>query len=438
MPTTRQGAFAGVVGPKICVVGGVNDSSFLNVNEVCDTTIDSWTTAAPMPTARYVPAGAVVNNILYVIGGKLTGRQLNVVEAYDPATDAWSTNYSPMLTARDSITAVVYNGIIYVIGGFSNGGDRLKVVESYNPATDAWTEEAPLSVGKSSSATGLLGSTIVAAGLADSGASGDDEGYESSTGSWKTLISDPTARWGGCSASISGQLYFASGRINAGSVNLVESFNLEENKWPTLTPISLATVEPGEATAGGFPYCIGGSSTGDVGQGEVYDNVQIYRPAASPSVNAFGRVNNANFAPGSTPLAPGTIAAIFGSSLDDGSMDAFSFFASDGKLINSLGGASVTFSGVTTPVPIFSAFPQQLNIEIPQELAGATSATIQVTVNGQTSAAQFVPLGPYSPGIFTVPPGGTGQGAIQIANSATYAAPEGSVPGSLTRPGSNR
>jgi uncharacterized protein (TIGR03437 family) len=158
---------------------------------------------------------------------------------------------------------------------------------------------------------------------------------------------------------------------------------------------------------------------------------------ASPlSVNAFGTVNNASFAPGSTPLAPGTIAAVFGTNLDDGSMDAFSSFGADGKLINSLGGASVTFSGVANPVPIFSAFPQQLNIEIPQELAGATSATIQVTVNGETSAPQFVPLGPYSPGIFTVPPGGTGQGAIQIANSnpVTFAAPQGSIPGSLARP----
>jgi uncharacterized protein (TIGR03437 family) len=155
---------------------------------------------------------------------------------------------------------------------------------------------------------------------------------------------------------------------------------------------------------------------------------------SSVSVNAFGTVNNASFASGSTPLAPVTIAAVFGSGLDDGSMDPFSSIGADGELINSLGGASVTFGGVTNPVPIFSAFPQQLNIEIPQELANATSTTIQVTVNGQTSAPEFVPLGPYSPGIFTVPPGGTGQGAIQIANSATYAAPESSVPGSLARP----
>jgi len=83
------------------------------------------------------------------------------------------------------------------------------------------------------------------------------------------------------------------------------------------------------------------------------------------SVNAFGTVNNASFAPGSTPLAPGTIAAVFGTNLDDGSMDPFSSFGADGKLGTSLGGASVTFSGVSNPVPIFSAFPQQLNVEIP-------------------------------------------------------------------------
>ena len=171
----------------------------------------------------------------------------------------------------------------------------------------------------------------------------------------------------------------------------------------------------------------------------IYDTLLTLQPqvlGAVPSVNSGGTVNNASFAPGSTPLAAGSIAAIFGTNLDDGSMDPFSSFGSDGKLITSLGGASVTFRGVTNPAPIFSAFPQQLNVEIPQELAGATSATVQVTVNGQTSAPQTVPIGPSSPGIFTIPPGGTGQGAIQIANTnpPTFAAPQGGISGVSARP----
>ena len=155
-----------------------------------------------------------------------------------------------------------------------------------------------------------------------------------------------------------------------------------------------------------------------------------------PSVYTAGTVNGASFATGSTPIAPGSIASIFGTNLDDGSMDSSSAFGSDGKLLTSLGGASVTFSGVSDPAPIFAAFPGQLNVQIPQELAGAMSATVQVTVNGQVSPPQTVPLGPTSPGIFTIPAGGTGQGAIQIASSnpPTFAAPQGSIPGVSERP----
>ena len=178
-----------------------------------------------------------------------------------------------------------------------------------------------------------------------------------------------------------------------------------------------------------------GTNLGD----HIYDTfltLQSQAVGPAPAVNPAGTVNNASFAPGTTPLAPGSIAAVFGTNLDDGSMNASSCFGSNGKLSASLGGASVTFSGVSNPAPIFSAFPQQLNIEIPQELAGANSATVQVMVNGQTSAPQTVPLATFSPGIFTIPPGGTGQGAIPIANSnpPTFAAPTDSIPGAAARP----
>jgi hypothetical protein len=46
---------------------------------------------------------------------------------------------------------------------------------------------------------------------------------------------------------------------------------------------------------------------------------------AAPSVNDQGTVNNASFTPGTTSLAPGTIAAIFGTNLNDGSINSSSF-----------------------------------------------------------------------------------------------------------------
>ena len=151
----------------------------------------------------------------------------------------------------------------------------------------------------------------------------------------------------------------------------------------------------------------------------------------TPSVNALGVVNNASFSPGSNPIAPGAIAAVFGSNMNDGSSVLFSTFGSDGKLVTTLGGAKVTING--TPVPIFYSTPAQLGIQIPTDLTGST-ASIQVTANGQTSAAQTINIGPLAPGLFSTNQSGHGQGAILIANTNTLAAPKGSIAGRDTRP----
>jgi len=86
----------------------------------------------------------------------------------------------------------------------------------------------------------------------------------------------------------------------------------------------------------------------------------------SPTVNDGGVVNNASFVPSPAPVAPGSIAAVFGSNLNDGPTVLFSSFGPDGKLVTSLGGASVTINNV--PAPIFYSTPGQLGIQIPFEL----------------------------------------------------------------------
>jgi uncharacterized protein (TIGR03437 family) len=143
-------------------------------------------------------------------------------------------------------------------------------------------------------------------------------------------------------------------------------------------------------------------------------------------------VNNASFALHPAPLAPGSIAAIFGSNLNDGTPDCSSSFGSDNKLITSLCGASVTVGNI--PAPLFYATPTQLGIQIPFELAGANSADVVVTVLGQSSTPRTVFLDAAAPGIFTLNQAGTGTGAILIAISdvpgvAILAAPAGSVEG---------
>jgi uncharacterized protein (TIGR03437 family) len=166
----------------------------------------------------------------------------------------------------------------------------------------------------------------------------------------------------------------------------------------------------------------------------IYTTSIIVPPPPSgpaPSIPDGGIVNNGSFALHPAPLAPGSIAAIFGSNLNDGTPSCGTAFE-NGKLLAKICGTSVKVNGVSAPM--FYAQPGQLGIQIPFELAGANSAQVVVDVLGQTSTPRTIFLGPAAPGIFTLNQAGTGQGAILIANSDILAAPADSVPGRNARP----
>jgi len=158
---------------------------------------------------------------------------------------------------------------------------------------------------------------------------------------------------------------------------------------------------------------------------------KITLPHPAPSVNALGVVNNASFVAGSNPIAPGAIAAVFGSNMTDGSSVLFSSFGPDGTLVTTLAGTTVTING--TAVPLFYATPSQLGIQIPVDLTGS-SASIEVTVGDKTSATQNISIAPAAPGLFSTDQSGHGQGAILIANTNTLVAPTGSIAGRDSRP----
>ncbi len=136
-----------------------------------------------------------------------------------------------------------------------------------------------------------------------------------------------------------------------------------------------------------------------------------------PDVSPGGVVNNGSFAPSPAPLAPGSIAAVFGTNLNDGSVVLASSFGPDGKLVATLGGSSATINNL--PSPMFYSTSGQLGVQIPFETAGQTSATIRVTVNGQTSVPRTFAIDALAPGIFTVNSAGTGTAAVLHQDGVT-------------------
>ncbi len=142
----------------------------------------------------------------------------------------------------------------------------------------------------------------------------------------------------------------------------------------------------------------------------------VFKIPNPPDVSEGGVVNNGSFAPSPAPVAPGSIAAVFGTNLNDGTLVLGSSFGSNGRLTTTLGGTTATVNN--TPAPLFYSTPGQLGIQIPFDVTG-TSATIRVTVAGQTSVPRTFAIDTVAPGIFTTTADGRGTAAVLHQDGVT-------------------
>ena len=153
-------------------------------------------------------------------------------------------------------------------------------------------------------------------------------------------------------------------------------------------------------------------------------NLKIRKISSAPAIVSNGVVNGASFVSGS--LVPGEIATVFGQNLTTGSGINL---AAEVPLASQLIGSQVLVNG--TAAPIFAVDnvngQEQINFQVPFEVAGQNSATVQVVSNGSPGNSVTVPVVAAQPGIFTYTVGATTYGAIlhanyQLANTASPAA----------------
>ena len=138
-------------------------------------------------------------------------------------------------------------------------------------------------------------------------------------------------------------------------------------------------------------------------------NVALPAPSFSGSgvfLNPAGIVNAASSAPFTAGIAPGDFITLYGTNLAPGTATAYTvpFPTTAG-----LDGVQVTVNGLPAPVQFVS--PGQISAIVPYAV-GSSIARIQVNNNGVLSnvVTEFVNL--TAPGVFTVPPGGVGYGAV--------------------------
>jgi uncharacterized protein (TIGR03437 family) len=142
-------------------------------------------------------------------------------------------------------------------------------------------------------------------------------------------------------------------------------------------------------------------------------NVALPAPSISGSgvfLSPMGIVNAASSAPFTAGIAPGDFITLYGTNLAPGIATAYTvpFPTTAG-----LNGVQVTVNGLPAPVQFVS--PGQISVLVPYSV-GSSIARIQVNNNGVLSnvVTEFVNL--TAPGVFTVPPGGVGYGAVLHGN----------------------
>ena len=156
--------------------------------------------------------------------------------------------------------------------------------------------------------------------------------------------------------------------------------------------------------------------------GLMRDQLRVAPPPAPAFSEGNAVINNASYLYVSDTVAPGSIAAVFGSRVTDGRSclqpTCFPTLDSNDRVNTTLSGASVTVNGIPAPILYARASPGQLGIQIPYEVTG-TSASVVITVAGQSSAPKTVSITSVSPGLFTANQGGTGAAAIKHSDGVT-------------------
>jgi uncharacterized protein (TIGR03437 family) len=156
----------------------------------------------------------------------------------------------------------------------------------------------------------------------------------------------------------------------------------------------------------------------------------VVTPPTAPQLISVSLANAASLQAG--PLAPGEIFSIFGQGIGPDTAAVGAFDAS-GTLSTTLAAVQVLFIGTpvnATPAPLFYVQSNQINAQVPYQMAGQPFAQMQVVYQGVTLASMQVPLAAANPALFTLSNGAGNAVAVNqdgSINSDQNPAPQGSI-----------
>ena len=190
-----------------------------------------WVQLPPAPTPRAAEAAAVIGDRMYVAGGANETGSLNSLEVYDFRRKRWMPGPSFDGPARNHAVGVASGGFFYVLGGRSGGtiadpfpAQLYADVDRYNPRRRRWLRMPPMHDARSGfAAASLLDGRIVAFGgeewpnnVPEASVIGTVEVFEPGLRRWAGLTGMRTPRHSLGGAALGNSVYAINGFTRAG------------------------------------------------------------------------------------------------------------------------------------------------------------------------------------------------------------------------------
>ncbi|AUZ28755.1 DUF1668 domain-containing protein [Bacillus subtilis] len=264
MPEARLFASTAVVGDKIYVIGGVNDSAKPQAQTfVYDPKLDKWEKKKEMPTPRQGASIAVIDKKIYVIAGLSTQGTVKTVEIYDTETDTWekTTDYPNKEIWENTTSASVIDNKIYVV---SYNEKKENNFYMYDPETKQWLAKKSFPKAEHGFLTSVIdGKLYVAGGYYYNNYYNNIFEYDPKTDQWnqKADLKDKVRL--GSSAVYNDQFFIVGGETaGAKLTNKIQIYNPQKNTVSATTetfPVNIAGAS--SAIVGDSLYIIGGRNT---------------------------------------------------------------------------------------------------------------------------------------------------------------------------------
>ena len=146
-PVPRAAAGAAVLGHRLYVVGGRNDTTAaLSSLAIFDFRTGRWSLGPSLAHPREHLAAVAAGGAIWALGGRDQGVNFTDVERYRPGAAGWQSMAS-MPVARSGFQAVSARGSIVVVGG-EDGTQTVPEVERLDLRTVRWSALAPLAVAR--------------------------------------------------------------------------------------------------------------------------------------------------------------------------------------------------------------------------------------------------------------------------------------------------